>query len=156
MPKFLVGRDIEFLRNIARELVETVVQNNVYLYKINLSETKINIYGEALNKTWHTGVELYALINKEADTTTYEGFGPDTNQNIEFRFDREHCRDANAYPEVGDVIYFDNSYYEIDDTDEFQFVGGLPGTDSEKRNWSIICSTFMVNKSNLNIEKRIN
>lgn len=156
MPKFLVGRDIEFFRNIARELVETVVQNTCVLYKINLGETKINIYGEALNKTWHVGVELYTLINKEAETITYEGFGSDTNQNIEFRFDREHCRDANTYPEIGDIIYFDNSYYEIDNTNEIQFVGGLPGNDSERRNWSIVCSTFMVNKSNLNIEERIN
>ena len=156
MPKFLVGRDISFLRNVARELVETVVQNTCVLFKININETKVNIYGEAMNKTWHPGVELYVLINKEPDTATYEGFGPEEQQNIEFRFDREHCRERNAYPQIGDVIYFDNSYYEIDNTNEIQFVGGLPGTEEERRNWSIVCSTFMVSKSNLNIEERIN
>lgn len=155
MPKFLVGRDIEFLRNVARELVDTVVQNTCVLFKVNLTETKVNIYGEAMNKTWHTGVELYVLINKEPDSATYEGFGPDETQNIEFRFDREHCREKNTYPQIGDVIYFDNSYYEIDNTNEIQFVGGLPGTEEERRNWSIVCSTFMVSKSNLNIEERI-
>lgn len=156
MPKFLVGRDISFLRNVARELVETVVQNTCVLFKININETKVNIYGEAMNKTWHPGVELYVLINKEPDTAAYEGFGPEEQQNIEFRFDREHCRERNAYPQIGDVIYFDDSYYEIDNTNEIQFVGGLPGTEEERRNWSIICSTFMVSKSNLNIEERIN
>ena len=156
MPKFLVGRDVEFFRNVARELVETVVQNTCVLYKINLNETKVNIYGEAMNKTWHRGVQLYCLINKEPETISYEGFGPETNQNVEFRFDREHCRDANAYPEIGDIIYFNDSYFEIDNTNEIQFVGGLPGDDSERRNWSIICTTFMVSKSNLNIEERIN
>lgn len=155
MPKFLVGRDVSFLRNIARELVDTVVQNTCVLYKINVNETKVNIYGEAMNKTWHPGVELYVLINKEPDTATYEGFGPEEQQNIEFRFDREHCREKNAYPQIGDIIYFDSSYYEIDNTNEIQFVGGLPGTEEERRNWSIICSTFMVSKSNLNIEERI-
>lgn len=156
MPKFLVGRDVNFLRNIARELVETVVQNTCVLYKVNLNETKVNIYGEALNKTWHKGVQLYVLIDKDADTATYEGFGPEEQQNITFKFDREHCRDANSYPEIGDIIFFDDSYYEIDNTNEIQFVGGLPGTDEERRNWSIVCSTFMVSKSNLNIEERIN
>jgi len=156
MPKFLVGRDISFLRNVARELVDTVVENVCVLYKINLNDTKVNIYGEALNKTWHPGVELYVLINKEAQSAAYEGFGADTNQNIEFRFDRELCRERNAYPEIGDIIYFDDSYYEIDNTTEVQYLGGLPGTEEERRNLSIICSTFMVSKSNLNIEERIN
>lgn len=155
MPKFLVGRDIQFLRNVARELVDTVVENTCVLYKINLNETKVNIYGEAMNKTWHPGVELYVLINKEGQTAAYEGFGSETNQNIEFRFDRLLCEERNTYPEIGDIIYFDDSYYEIDNTTEVQYVGGLPNSVDEKRNWSIICSTFMVSKSNLNIEERI-
>jgi hypothetical protein len=162
MPKFLVGRDISFLRNVARELIERVIEQTCVLYKINLNETRVNIYGEAMNKTWHKGVELNVLINKESETINYEGFGADTNQNIEFRFDREHCEERNAYPQIGDIIYFDNSYFEIDNTNEIQFVGGLPGGDDDseetynKRNWSIICSTFMISKSNFNIEERIN
>jgi hypothetical protein len=162
MPKFLVGRDIAFLRNVARELVEKVIEETCVLFKVNLNETKVNIYGESANKTWHRGVELYVLINKEPEAPNYEGFGFDSTQNVEFRFDREHCRERNAYPEVGDVIFFNESYYEIDNTNEIQFVGGLPGTENEteagydRRNWSIICTTFMVSKSNLNIEERIN
>lgn len=154
MPKFMLGRDLQLFRSFARELVDTVIENTCVLFKINLNETKVNIYGEAMNKTWHPGVELFVLINKEPQTAAYEGFGPETNQNIEFRFDRLLCEERNAYPEVGDVIYFDDAYFEIDNTTEIQFVGGLPGTNSD-RNWSIVCSTFMVSKSNLNIEERI-
>lgn len=151
MPKFISQRDIAFFKGIARELVDTVVENTVVLFKVNLSETRVNIYGEAINKTWHPGIQLYSLINKETETTTYEGFGPDTNQNIEFRFDRFMCEEKKVYPEIGDIIFFDNAYYEIDNTDEVQFVGGLPDN-----NFSIICNTFMVNKTSLNIEERIN
>ena len=67
MPKFLVGRDIAFLRNVARELVEKVIEETCVLFKVNLNETKVNIYGESANKTWHRGVELYVLINKEPE-----------------------------------------------------------------------------------------
>ncbi len=154
MPKFISLRDVTFFKGIARELVDTVVQDPVVLFKVNLNETKVNIYGESMNKTWHPGVELFVLIDKEPDSATYEGFGPDEQQNITFKFDRLLCEERNAYPEIGDVIYFDNSYYEIDNTNEIQFVGGLPGQNSD-RNWSIVCSTFMVSKSNLNIEERI-
>ncbi len=154
MPKFMLGRDLQLFRSIARELVDTVIENTCVLFKVNLNETKVNIYGESTNKTWYPGVELYVLIDKEPDTATYEGFGPDEQQNITFKFDRLLCEERNAYPEIGDVIYFDDSYYEIDNTNEIQFVGGLPGENSDRK-WSIVCSTFMVSKSNLNIEERI-
>ena len=150
MPKFISDRDVAFFKGIAREVVDDVVQNTCVLYKINLADTRINLYGEAMNKTWHAGVQLYVLINKETTTTNYEGFGADTMQNIEFRFDRFMCEEKNSYPEVGDVIYFDNAYYEIANTSEIQYSGGLP-----KNNFSIICSTIMVSKSMLNIEERI-
>lgn len=150
MPKFISDRDVTFFKGIARELVDVVVQNAIVLFKVNLSESTINLYGESINKTWHTGVELYALINKEAETAVYEGFGSDTNQNVEFRLDRWMCEEKNTYPEIGDVIYFDNSYYEIDNTNEIQFAGGQPDNS-----FSVVCATFMVRNSALNIEERI-
>ena len=67
-----------------------------------------------------------------------------------FKVDRQLCEERNAYPEIGDVIYYDDSYYEIDNTNEIQFIAGSPDN-----NWSIVISTFQVSKSNLNIEKRI-
>lgn len=150
MPKFLQARDIDLFKSIARELVDDVVENICILFKVNLNETKINLYGESLNKTWHPGVELNVLINKSGQTAGYEGFGADISQNIEFRFDRWMLEEKSSYPEIGDVIYFGESYYEIDNTIEVQFVGGL-----SENNFSVVCSTFMVRKSQLNIEERI-
>ena len=151
MPKFISERDVAFFKGLAREIVDDVIQNAIVLFKINLNETKVNIYGESMNKTWHPGVELNVLINKSGQTAGYEGFGADTSQNIEFRFDRWMLEEKSSYPEIGDVIYFGESYYEIDNTDELQFVGGQP-----YNSFSIVCSTFLVNKSVLNIEERIN
>jgi hypothetical protein len=150
MAKFISDRDVAFFKGLAREVVDDVIQNIAVLYKINLNETRVNLYGESMNKTWHTGVQLYVLINKDTTTTSYEGFGSERLQNIEFRFDRFMCEEKNSYPEIGDVIFFDNSYYEIDNTSEVQYVGGF-----DKNNFSIVCNTFMVSKSTLNIEERI-
>ena len=108
MPKFISDRDVNFFKGIAREVVDEVVQNAVVLFKINLNDTKINLYGESLNKTWNPGIELYALINKETRETAYENFGPQRTQNIEFRFDRFMCEEKSVYPEIGDIIFFDN------------------------------------------------
>ena len=151
MPKFLQTRDIEFFKSIARELVDDVVQNTIVLFKINMNETKVNIYGESLNKTWNPGVQLYALYSKSPEDVVYEGFGPEMQQNITFKLDRMMCEEKDVYPEIGDIIFFDTSYYEIDNTNEIQFIGGSPDN-----NFSIVCETFMVTKSTLNIEERIN
>jgi hypothetical protein len=151
MPKFLQARDIDLFKSIARELVDTVIQNTIVLFKVNMNETKVNIYGESLNKTWYPGVELYALYSKSPEDVVYEGFGPEMQQNITFKLDRVMCEEKNVYPEIGDIIFFDTSYYEIDNTNEIQFIGGSPDN-----NFSIVCETFMVTKSTLNIEERIN
>jgi hypothetical protein len=150
MPKFILGRDIDFFRSISRELVDTVIQTAIVLFKVNTYESKVNIYGESLNKTWYPGVEMYCLIDKEGEDVSYEGFGPDNNQNITFKLDKLMCEEKEIYPEIGDVIFFDQSYYEIGNTTEVQFVGGLPSN-----NFSVVCETFMVSKSNLNIEEKI-
>ena len=150
MPKFISERDVNFFKGIARELVDDVIQTAIVLFKVNLNETKVNLYGESTNKTWYPGVEFYTLISKSPEDIVYEGFGPDMQQNITFKFDRLMCEERGVYPEVGDIIFFDTSYYEIDNTNEIQMIGGQPAN-----NWSIVCETFMVTKSNLNIEERI-
>jgi len=150
MPKFISERDVQFFKGIAREIVDEVIQNTIVLFKVNLNETMVNIYGESLNKTWQPGVEIFALINKEPESARYEGFGLDTDQNITFKLDRWMLEEKGIYPEVGDIINFNESYYEIDNTNEIQLIGG-----QTYNNFSVVCSTFMVSKSNLNIEERI-
>jgi len=150
MPKFVSDRDVTFFKGIARELVDDIVQTSLVLFKININETKVNIYGESMNKTWYPGVELFALIDKEPEVARYEGFGLDTDQNITFKLDRWMLEEKGIYPEVGDIIKWNEGYFEIDNTNEIQLVGG-----QSYNNFSIVCSTFMVSKSNLNIEERI-
>ncbi len=94
MPKFMLDRDLQLFRSLARELVDTVIENTCVLFKINLNETRVNLYGESTNKTWHPGVELYVLIDKEPETAVYEGFGSDNQQNITFKFDRLLCEES--------------------------------------------------------------
>ena len=150
MPKFISDRDVAFFKHIAREIVDDVIENFCVLYKINITDTRVNIYGESINKTWHPGVKLNVLIDKQQQAQNYEGFGPNTNQDVEYKFDRFMLEEKGIYPEIGDVIYFDQSYYEINNVYEVQYSGGLP-----QYNFSVVCNTFMVSKSLLNIEEKI-
>ncbi len=150
MARFALSRDIKFFESIARELVDVVVETTVVLYKLIIDESKTNLYGESLGKTYYEGVECAAMIERESSTSEYEGFGPDKNQLVEFRFNRFTLEDKGFYPEVGDIIFHNNAYFEIDNIREDQLIGGQ--VDNK---WSIICSTFMSRRSTIQTEMRI-
>jgi hypothetical protein len=150
MARFALSRDIRFFESIARELVDVVVETSVVLYKLIIEDSKTNLYGESLNKTYYQGLECTAMIEREQSTSDYEGFGPDKNQLVEFRFNRFTLEEKGFYPEVGDIIFHNNGYFEIDNIREDQLIGGQ--VDNK---FSIICSTFMTRRSTIQTEMRI-
>jgi hypothetical protein len=150
MARFALGRDIRFFEGISRELVDAVVTTAVVLYKLIIEDSKTNLYGESLSKTYYQGVNCNAMIQREDSQSNYEGFGPDTSQNVEFRFNKFTLEDTGFYPEVGDIIFHNNGYFEIDNVKEEQLIGGRV---DEK--FSIICSTFMTRRSTIQTEMRV-
>lgn len=152
MARFALARDIKFFESISRELVDAVIETTVVLYKLIIEDSKTNLYGESLNKTYYQGVECTAVIAREETTANYEGFGSDASQNVQFRFNRFTLKEKDFYPEVGDIIYHNDGYFEIDNVTEDMLIGGRVGEDEK---WSIICSTFMTRRSNIQTEMRI-
>ncbi len=150
MARFALDRDISFFKSISRELVDSVIQTTVVLYKLVISDVKTNLYGESLNKSYYQGLECTAVIERQDTSVTYEGFGSDQGQTAEFRFNRFTLEDKGFYPEIGDIIYHNDAYFEIDNVREDQLVGGRP---DEK--FSIICSTFMTRRSSIQTEEKV-
>jgi hypothetical protein len=152
MARFTLGRDIKFFESIARELVDVVVETSVVLYKLIIEDSKTNLYGESLSKTYYQGVDCNAMIERGETTANYEGFGSDQSQNVEFRFNRFTLEDKNMYPEIGDIIFHNNSYFEVDNVREDQLIGGRTG---DVEHFSIVCSTFMSRRSSIQTEMRV-
>ena len=150
MPRFALNRDIRFFESISRELVDAVIETTVVLFKLAIEDVKTNLYGESLNKSYYQGTECTAVIERSDSTINYEGFGPDSGQNVEFRFNRIKLKDKGFYPEIGDIIYHNDAYFEIDNVREDQLIGGQSG---EK--FSIIVSTFMTRRSSIQTEMRV-
>jgi hypothetical protein len=154
MARFALARDIKFFEGISRELVDAVVENTVILYKLIVENSKLNLYGESLNKSYYQGVECTAMIQRDDTQSNYEGFGSDVGQTVEFRFNRLTLKDKNFYPEIGDIIFHNEAYFEIDNVREDYLVGGRTESgDGEK--FSVICSTFMTRKSTIQTEMRV-
>jgi hypothetical protein len=149
MTRFALDRDIRFFRDISRELVDDVITTTVVLYKIIIGESKTNIYGESLDKSYYGGIKTTCIIDRGSTDVQYEGFGSDRKQAVEFRFNRFTLRENGFYPEIGDIIHHNDTYFEVDNVMEDQLIGGRP-----EEKFSIIVSTFMTRRPTIQIEGR--
>jgi hypothetical protein len=121
----------------------------VIVYKLDQGQTETNLYGESVGgKSYQVGFQVNALIDRADQTTNYESFGSDVTQTVQFRFLRTLLEDVGLVIQVGDVINFNDSFFEIDGIIENQLVAGNTNFSN-----SIICDTHMTRRSKLNIEE---
>ena len=146
MALFGEARDISMFRHVNRELMHNIISQQCVLYKYDLDETQVNIYGEASkDKFYHPPVLLYCLIETPQQDFPENDLGPDFSWNPTFRFLKddllpstsglsEYYNDnpngANLVTEVGDIIMYQKSYFQIDTVKISQFfVGKDPAYD---------------------------
>ncbi len=150
MSKFLSNRDWNFIQQVNSELSDEIVEVNVILWKLRLEDTLTNIYGEGLTKQRYEPIELTAFIDYPEKTVTSDGMiGIDSRQNPQFRFVREILSRKEVYPETGDLLSYNDLYYEIDNVQEVQLIATRPGLSH-----SIICDTHLTRRDVLQIEPR--
>ena len=150
--RYFSQRDINLVNQFNAELMRDIIETYVVCFKICASETRVNMYGEAApteGKSFFPGVELTALIDRADITTNDEGFGPDRDQSVVFKFRELALKDANFYPEVGDFILFNDRYHEVNNVVQEQFLGG-----QANKSHSIICNTHYSRLSQINLVNR--
>lgn len=145
--RFTTPGDYETVKKINQELINIVVDNRVILYKLQQARSNTNSYGEATRKTWFQGVEIPLLYHRDQQNPTEDMQNINFEQRAEFQFLRQECIDRNVYPEAGDVILFDQQYYEVDNTNEIQLWAGRP-----EYNHSISCETHLTRKPALQLD----
>lgn len=116
--------DLSLFTKINRELLKQVIEQEILYYKISLSSTLGNIYGESLEKTYMIPSKLNCLITRGDQVVSTDDFGPDLNRNASFAFLREDLFDIQVVPEVGDVIEWHNDFYLVDTVRENQLFLG--------------------------------
>ncbi len=166
MALFGRARDISMFRHLNRELLGDIITQQCALYKYVLDKTIVNMYGEASGgKFYDEPVLLNSLITIEQKTDGTSEFGVDFNWSIKVAFLRDDLVDANAQPEVGDIILYQESYFEIDNTIHAQYFAGKdpdypynqnplnPGLEKFGYNVSVVCTTHYVPADRVNIIK---
>jgi len=150
--RYFSSRDQLLLNSFNAELLGDIIQTIVLLYKIAPTETKTNVYGETnqtTGKFYYPAVEMTALIERTDISSEDEGFGPDRKQSVVFKFRELMLKEVNFFPQLGDLVLFNERYHEIDNVVQEQFDGGQP-----EKSRSIICNTHYSRFSKINLIDR--
>ena len=184
------ARDVSMFRRVNRELMGNIISQEVIYYKYKVGDTATNMYGEASNgRTFADPVMLFSLIEIGGTTSPVSDLGVDFDWPITFRFLKDDLVSklnpanlgqgfgtfqqnpsvtygAEIHPEVGDIILYQESYFEIDNTNIKQyFVGKDPDYPYEPNplnpnlaafgyNVSVVCETHYVPADRINIVKQ--
>ena len=146
MPLFGGNRDISLFRTMNKELINDIIQTEIGFYKFVLQDSETNVYGESDKKVYYEPMLIPALITREDQTWNETDFGPDSTQQMTFAFLRATLVEKNIVPEIGDIVLYNNDYFEFNSIVENQFfVGKNPDysmnqdTDNFGVSLSIIC-----------------
>jgi len=165
MALFGRNRDVSLIRILNRELIGRIISQQCAYYKLSLEKTNTNIYGEAPEGKYFSGPFLLnSLINIGNQTQPTSDIGVGFTWNVEFSFLLDDLRDAKIDPEIGDIIMYQEGYFEIDNVNISQlFTGKDPDYPYESNpyntqldkfgyNVSAVCSTHYVPADRVNIQ----
>jgi hypothetical protein len=150
--RYFSQRDLNMINSLNGELMGDIIENIVDIFKISPSETKTNIYGETAAETgkWYfPAIKISALVERADMATSYDDFGPNRNQDYVFKMREKMMRQLEFYPEIGDIIFFNDRYYEVNSVISEQLLGG-----QSDKNHSIICNAHYTRYTSLNILER--
>ena len=142
--------------------MQKVISVEIAFYKLSIPDSSMTIYNESSIKKYFSPIRLFALINKEESISNDIDTGIDISQLVTFSFLRDDLVDVDLVAEEGDIIKFDERYYEIDTINQTQYWFGrnpdtLPIMTEGRSNYNfgynvaIKCQTHLTRNSTLNL-----
>jgi len=155
-----------------------IITQQCAFYKLGLNSTKFNLYGEASDEKYYEGpILVNCLVERKPQDVTSNDYNIDVTWDTLFKilrddllpnsldFNSTSSHGANIYPEIGDIILYQENYFEISKIESNQFFMGKdpdypnspnpinPGLEDFGYNVSVICTTHMVPPNRLGISK---
>ena len=157
MALFGGHRDASLFRHVNKELINDIIDTEIYYYKVIMDESNTNLYGEGKDKVYYNPVKMPSLITRNESDEVFDEFGTSYNRTVTFAFLRDTLVDKNIFPEIGDVIEWNDEHHIVDSDLENQFFAGKnpdtwDGGDTQGYNVSITVSTHVARKSQLKIK----
>ena len=152
-PFFVPKKEVNLIDAFNEELIDQVVGQSIDIYKVSLADTDSNIYGEAVEggaKIFEKGFQVNCLINFNEPEVVEDDFGPDVKGTINLNFHRNSLSGSGFYPEVGDIVDWNEQYWEIDGVTEPQLIAG-----HQDFNHTISATAHIARLSAVNLSERI-
>ena len=150
-PFFVPQKEINLIDSMNEELIDEIVGQSVDIYKVSIDDTDENIYGESSTKYYETGFRVNCLIMFNEPEVLLDEFGSDVNSTVEMFFQRNNLASGslNFFPEVGDIVDWNNFYFEINSVTEPQLIASHQNFKHE-----ITAIAHRARLSSLQIEER--
>jgi len=118
------NRDFDLLVNINRELLKDIVEQEVLYQKLSIADSEINLYGESMQKSYFNAIKLNCMITRGDQVIDIDEFGPNLGREASFAFVRRDLVDIDLVAEVGDIVEWNDDFYEVDTVRENQLFFG--------------------------------
>ena len=150
-PFFIPKKEINLINDMNEELIDEIIGQSVDVYKVNVENTEENLYGESATKYYDVGFRVNCLIQFNEPDVNLDEFGTDVDSSIEMFFQRENLSSGslNFFPEIGDIVDWNEQYWEINSVVEPQLIAGHP-----KYKHAINAKAHRSRLSSLQIEER--
>ena len=154
--RYYGAKDLATIEKFNRELLgepnisdDGIIDQFVILYRTSVYETDTNMYGEASEgKVYKQGVKLPCVVDAEDFDFQYTDFGPDNKQNVSFAFQRAYLVEVDLKPDIGDILQWNEGYFEVNTYNENQLIGG-----NFDNSHSIVVSAHLTRMPTTNLEE---
>ena len=143
MALFGGQRDAKFMASINAELINAIIDTEIEFYKLIVEQSNSNLYGESESKSFYDSILIPCLVTKDDKNSSMDDYGHTYTRTGKFAISRDILVKADFYPEVGDILFWDNEYFEVDNVDANQYFAGKnpetwPNGDSHGYSVSIV------------------
>jgi len=125
-PMFAGEKERNFQKQIAEEIIETVMNQLVIYYAIDHDATEYHsIYGEAIKKTFYPPIRVMTVVEWFGEETTTDVYNIDKKPKIKVYFShRRLTEDQGLMVQSGDFIRYGRDTFEIVNLNEDQELFG--------------------------------
>ena len=111
---FITPREVDFINDIAKEVIKDVIGQKVFYYSINILKTDVHdVYEEAPEKIFETPIEIDAIVNWTPEEVRTNAFGSEEYYSIEAYLSSRDLLDKGINVVEGDYFSFGSLFFEI-------------------------------------------
>ena len=122
---FITPRELNFINDIAKEVIKDVIGQKVYLFQISEIKSKVHdIYEESPDKVFETPIELDCLVKYTGQQVKTDRFGSEKFFEIEAYVQSRDLLDKGIDILEGDFLSYGSVFYEITKAPSSQIIFG--------------------------------